>query len=139
VSGHRDDGLATPVEMMFLIFFALCSTALIGYLGRLHAAGVQVTTVAQSAARVASLESDPVSAGVEATRLVRQSELASRCSGAPRARVTWKPSRLGTWQGGSVTVVVSCAVRNRALSGVWSPGVHTVVMSDTQPIDRYHR
>ncbi|MEI8238070.1 MAG: hypothetical protein WCI22_01510 [Actinomycetota bacterium] len=136
---HPDNGFATPVEMMFLVVFAVLAMVFLGFLGRLHAAGVQVTTVAQSAARAASLESGPIAARAAADSAVTTSALATRCSGTPRARMSWSPSPLGTWQGGSVTISVSCALHTRALTGLWSPGVHTVTMSDTQPIDRYHR
>jgi hypothetical protein len=136
---HRDEGFATPVEMMFLVVFTVLAVMFLGFLGRLHSAGVQVTSVAQSAARAASMEGGPVAARSSAQRVVIGSPLSSRCSAAPRTRVVWSPSSIGTWQGGSVTVTVSCNIRNRALTGLWSPGVRTVSMSDTQPIDRYHR
>jgi len=136
---RRDDGFATPVEMMGLVLFGLLATMFLGYLGRLHAAGVEVTSTARSAARAASLVSGPNAATAEATHVVATSPLVRRCGGGTRTRVVWAPSSLGTWQGGSVTVTVVCTIRNRSLSGVWAPGMRTVSMSDTQPIDRYHR
>ena len=53
--------------------------------------------------------------------------------------MSWDPSELGTWQGGTVTVAVSCTVSNQALTGVWTPGERTVTVSDTQVIERFRR
>ena len=140
VSGWRgEDGVATPVEMMYLLIFCMVAVVFLGFVGRLHAAGVQVTNTAQAAARAASIAPDPAAAQQAATTAVASSSLAGRCQGGGQVRLTWAPSPTGTWQGGSVTVQVSCTVRNQALTGFWSPGVRTVVMRDTQPIDRYQR
>lgn len=134
-----DDGVVTPVEMMYLLVFCLLAVAFLGFLGRLHATGVQVTNVAQSAARAASQAPTPAAARDAALDNVTRSALRSRCVGSPRAVTTWTPSSTGAWQGGSVTVVVSCRVRNQALTGFWSPGTRVVTMRDTQPVDRYRR
>ncbi|MFZ9629597.1 MAG: hypothetical protein ACO3C1_09645 [Ilumatobacteraceae bacterium] len=128
-----------PVEMMYLLVFCLLALALLTYVGRLHAAGVEVTNTAQSAARAASQERGSTTALVAARRVALAGPLATRCAGGPRVSMTWSPSAIGTWQGGSVTVAVSCSIANAALSGVWSPGVRVVTMRDTQPIDRYKR
>lgn len=136
---REEDGIATPVEMMYLVIFCLVAVVFLGFVGRLHAAGVQVTNGAQTAARAASIAPDPVAAQRAAVAAVTTSTLASRCVGGPSVQLTWVPSPAGTWQGGSVTVQVSCVVRNQALTGVWSPGSRTVVMRDTQPVDRYQR
>lgn len=134
-----DEGVATPVEMMYLIVFCFVVVVFLGFVGRLHAAGVQVGNAAQSAARSASMAADPASAELAANDAVAVYGLQSRCSGGAQVEMTWEPSAAGSWQGGSVTVQVSCTVRNQTLTGVWSPGSRTVVMSDTQPIDRYQR
>jgi Flp pilus assembly protein TadG len=136
---HDDDGVVTPVETMYLLVFCLLAVAFLGFLGRLHATGVQVTNAAQSAARAASQAATPSAARVAATGSVARSALRTRCVGSPRAVTTWAPSSTGAWQGGSVTVVVSCRVRNQALTGIWSPGTRVVTMRDTQPVDRYRR
>ena len=134
-----DDGVATPGEMMYLLVFCMVAVLFIGYLGRLHTAGVQVTNAAQAAARAASLASNPAD-GLEAAQdSVDTRALRRRCRGGADVDVTWVPSPTGSWQGGSVTVRVTCVVRNSSLAGVWVPGRRTVVVSDTQPIDRYHR
>lgn len=134
-----EDGIATPVEMMYLLIFCLVAVVFLGFVGRLHAAGVQVTNGAQAAARAASIAADPTAAQQAAVDAVATSALAGRCVGGPSVRLTWVPSSAGTWQGGSVTVQVSCIVRNQSLTGVWSPGSRTVTMRDTQPVDRYQR
>jgi Flp pilus assembly protein TadG len=136
---RSEDGVATPVEMMYLLIFCIVAVVFLGFVGRLHAAGVQVTNTAQSAARAASIAPDPVTAQQAANAAVAASSLAGRCQGGGQVRLTWAPSSIGTWQGGSVTVQVSCTVRNQSLTGVWAPGVRTVIMRDTQPIDRYQR
>lgn len=134
-----DDGIATPVEMMYLLIFCLVAVLFIGFLGRLQAAGVEVTNTAQAAARVASQAPNSALAQQAAEDLVAASSLTARCAGGALVSVTWTPSSSGAWQGGSVTTRVSCTVNNRSLTGVWAPGSRTVTMSDTQPIDRYQR
>ena len=137
--GDRDAGVATPVEMMYLVVFCLLAVLFMGFVGRLHAAGVEVANAAQSAARAASMAPTPQAAGAAARSSVAASPLRDRCSGGPRVTTDWSPSPAGTWQGGAVTVVVSCAVPNHTLTGVWSSGSRTVRMRDTQPVDRYQR
>ena len=134
-----DAGVATPVEMMYLLVFCLVAVVFLGFVGRLHAAGVQVANAAQGAARSASMAPDPTTALVAALEAVDGYGLQSRCTGGPTVVMSWNPSLAGSWQGGSVTVQVSCTVRNQSLTGVWSPGSRTVAMTDTQPIDRYQR
>ena len=134
-----DSGVATPVEMMYLLVFCLVIVVFLGFVGRLHAAGVQVANAAQSAARSASMAPGPTAAQEAALEAVNVYGLQSRCTGGPTVVMSWDPSRSGSWQGGSVTVSVSCTVRNESLTGVWSPGSRTVAMTDTQPIDRYQR
>jgi Flp pilus assembly protein TadG len=139
-AGWRDEaGVATPVEMMYLLVFCIAAVLFLGFVGRLQAAGVQVTNTAQSAARAASQAPDSATAQVAAEEVVALSPLRTRCEGGADVIVTWVPSPVGAWQGGSVTVHVSCTVRNQALTGVWAPGAHTVTMDDTQPVDRYQR
>ncbi len=135
----RDRGVVTPVEMMFVLVFLLLSVAFLGFLGRLHAAGVQVTNTSQSAARAASLAGDPDEGRRLAQETVVASTLSTRCATTPIAELTWRPSTVGSWQGGSVTVTVTCVVGNGELSGIWTPGTRTLRASDTQPIDRYQR
>lgn len=135
---RADDGVATPVEMLGLLVFCLLAVAFLGYLGRLHATGVMVTTAAQSAARAASIEATPAAAQSAAMAAVTGS-LGDRCAGAPTMRMSWSAGPAGAWRGGSVTVQVSCTVPNRSLTPLWTPGVRTLVMSDTQPVDRYRR
>ncbi len=136
---HGESGLATPIEMMYLLIFCLVAVLFLGYVGRLHAAGVQVTNAAQSGARAASLTADPVAAQSAAEAAVNTRTWRQRCSGGTTVEVSWQPSASGVWQGGSVTVEVACTLSNQSLSGIWTPGARTVVMSDTQPIDRYRR
>jgi len=134
-----DAGVATPVEMMYLLVFCLVVVAFLGFVGRLHAAGVQVANAAQGAARSASMAPDQYTAQTAALEAVDVYGLQARCSGGPRVVMSWNPSPSGSWQGGSVTVQVICTVRNESLTGVWSPGSRTVAVTDTQPIDRYQR
>ncbi|MDO8362846.1 MAG: hypothetical protein Q7V88_08110 [Actinomycetota bacterium] len=134
-----EEGIATPVEMMYLLVFCIVAVLFLGFVGRLHAAGVEVTNTAQSAARAASQAAGPSEGRRAVADAVAASALARRCEGGPRTAMSWAPSATGSWQGGAVTVEVSCTVRNQTLTGVWSPGVRTVVMRDTQPIDRYQR
>src|SRR4051794_34191177 len=101
-SAH-DDGVATPVDMMFLLVFCLLAVAFLGFVGRLHATGVEVTNAAQSAARAASMAANPASARALASDSVARSPLRARCVRAPRTTVSWRAASGGTWQGGAVT------------------------------------
>ena len=141
IESNRDGeaGLATPVEMMYLLVFCLVAVLFLGYVGRLHTAGVQVTNAAQSAARAASQAADPSAAERAASAAVNTRAMRQRCSGGTDVELSWEPSVSGIWQGGSVTVEVSCTLENKSLSGIWAPGTQTVVVRDTQPIDRYRR
>ncbi len=139
MQNERDRGVATPVEMMYLVVFCIVAVLFLGFVGRLHATGVEVTNTAQSAARAASLAPNPTAAQRAASDAVAGSALAQRCAGGASTDLTWEPSPTGSWQGGSVTVAVTCTVANRSLTGVWAPGDRTVRMSDTQPVDRYQR
>lgn len=139
VAWSDEEGIATPVEMMYLLVFCIVAVLFLGFVGRLQAAGVQVTNTAQSAARAASQAPDSAAARRAAETVVAQSALSTRCAGGAGVSVSWLPSATGAWQGGSVTVAVSCTVRNESLTGVWSPGARTVTMGDTQPVDRYRR
>ena len=135
--GARDRGAATPVEMMVVLLFCLMAVMFISFLGRLHAAGVEVTTVAQSAARAASLASGPTAARAAANEAVAVSVLATRCTDEPDVSLGWVRSDAGTWRGGSVTVRVTCVMANSSLASLWVPGNRTVRVSDTQRIDVY--
>lgn len=134
-----DAGVATPVEMMYLLVFCLVVVVFLGFVGRLHAAGVQVANAAQTAARSASMAPDPTTAQIAALEAIDVLGLQSRCTGGPTVVMSWDPAPSGSWQGGSVTVRVRCIVRNQSLTGVWSPGSRIVEVADTQPIDRYQR
>ena len=135
----RDRGVVGSVEMMYLLVFCLVAVFFLGYVGRRHAAGVEVTNAAQSAARAASQASSESTARLAARASVSNGPLRTRCAQGTTVDVSWVPSSVGTWQGGSVTVEVRCTVVSAALSGVWTPGSRTITMRDTQPIDRYKR
>lgn len=139
VRSMRDRGMVTSVELMYVLAACVMALLFLGYLGRLHAAGIQVTNTSQAAARAASIAAGPSEAAAVAQQVTASSSLRSRCATPPVASMTWRPSVTGEWRGGSVTVRVTCTVRNQTLSGVWSPGARTLVASDTQPIDRYRR
>ena len=139
VARNGDSGVATPIEMLFMVIATLAALVFLSFLGRLHAAAVEVTNVAQAAARAASLEPDASSAERAALDMVEGSSLRGRCAGGAHALLSWSPSSTGEWRGGSVTVTVQCRVRLQSLTTLWVPGAHDVVMSDTQPVDRYQR
>lgn len=136
---HDDHGIVTIVEVLYLVIFCLAALVFIGFAGRLHAAGIEVANTSQTAARAASLAPNSAAAVSAAQQAVDESSLAARCSGGPTATVSWAPSPVGTWQGGSVSVRVTCTVANTSLTGVWAPGSRTIAASDSQPVDRYTR
>jgi Flp pilus assembly protein TadG len=137
---RRDVGAVTAVESMFVLAFLVVSLAFVTGVGRLHAAGVEVHDATSAAARTASMARNPSAGRDAALDAVASSSLARRCGGAPSVTFDWSPaSGLGTWQGGSVTVRVSCRVPVQQLSGMWTPGSTTVSSTVTHPIDRYQR
>ncbi|WP_420451773.1 hypothetical protein [Ilumatobacter sp.] len=136
---HRDAGFVTAIEVVYLGIAALVLVTFLGFLGRLSAAGVQVTNSAQDAARAAAIAGDPDEARAAAQTAVSRSGLPGRCQGDPTAAFSWQPSELGTWQGSVVTVTVSCTVSNQTLTGVWTPGSRTVSVSDSQIVERFRR
>ena len=136
---RRDAGVVTPVEMMYLLVFVVVATACITFLGRLHAASVEVNGVAQAAARAASMESTSQAGAAAARRTVAASTLPTRCASEPTAEIAWTPSPTGTWHGGAVRVQVRCTVTNTSLAGGLLPGARTISSADSQPIDRYQR
>ena len=136
---HRDAGFVGAVEVVYLGIAALVMVVFLGYLGRLSAAGVQVTNAAQDASRAASIAGDPEQARSAAEQAASRSGLAQRCIGDPSVSFAWEPSDLGTWQGALVTVTVSCTVANQSLTGIWTPGVRTVTVNDQQVVERFRR
>jgi hypothetical protein len=147
VTGHldrardhdRDRGMVTPVETMYLLVLAVAAVTLLGYLGRLHASGVEVSAAAQAAARAASLAPSSSAGAAAARATIRESTLRQRCAGGPHTEVSWVASPTGTWHGGAVTVTLRCTVSQASLAGIWAPGSRTFVVADTQPIDRFRR
>jgi len=135
----RDAGFITAVEMLSLLVFGLVALLFLGYLGRLHAAAIQIENTSQAAARAASLASDRSAAASAVESAIALSAIDARCGGAADASLTWSPSPTGSWQGGSVTVTIRCTIPNDELAGIWTPGDRTISASDTQPIDRYQR
>lgn len=135
----RDAGVVTPVELMYLVVFVVVATGCITFLGRMHAASVEVNGVAQAAARAASMESSSRAGTAAARRTVESSMLSTRCTSTPSVDITWSPSARGTWHGGAVRVRVQCTVTNASLAGGLLPGTRTLSGTDSQPIDRYQR
>jgi hypothetical protein len=125
--------------MMYLLVFVVVATACITFLGRLHAASVEVNGVAQAAARAASMESTSQAGAAAARRTVAASTLPTRCASEPTAEIAWTPSPTVTWHGGAVRVQVRCTVTNTSLAGGLLPGARTISGADSQPIDRYQR
>lgn len=136
---ERDAGFVSAVEVVYLGIAALVIVAFLGYLGRLSAAGVQVTNSAQDAARAAAIAGNPDEALAAAQAAVTRSGLPQRCTGQPTAVMSWQPSELNSWQGAVVTVTVSCTVANQSLTGIWTPGSRTVTVSDNQIVERFRR
>ena len=136
---HGDGGFVGAVEVVYLGIAALLMVVFVGFVGRLAASGVQVTNAAQDAARAASIAGTPDEAAAAATAAVGRSGLPQRCTAEPAVSFDWAPSDLGTWQGAVVTVSVSCTVANQSLTGIWTPGVRTVTVTDRQVVERFRR
>jgi Flp pilus assembly protein TadG len=133
----RDGGFVGAVEVVYFGIFVLLAVVFLGYLGRLATAGIQVTNAAQDAARAASLSDTPGQGEAAANAAVQRSGLPARCLGGADVAFSFIGSELGSWQGGVVTVTVTCVVSNQSLTGVWSPGTKTVSVSDRQVVERF--
>lgn len=138
-TNRLDRGVVTPIELMYVMIFALIVVAFLGYVGRTIAAGVQTTNAAQDAARAASIALDPDAGEAAARAAIGRSDLPATCAGTATADVSWVAGPEGAWQGGTVTVRITCQVTNASLTGVWTPGVRTLSVSDTQVVDRFRR
>ena len=138
-ASDRDSGFVSAVEIVFLGIVVFVGVVFLGFLGRLSAAGLEVTNVAQDAARAASQQRDAAAGRVAAIAAVDRSNLDQRCRTAPITTMTWEPESAGQWPGSIITVTVSCQVDNASLSGIWTPGNRTVAVSDAQIVDRFRR
>ena len=83
--GARDAGIVTPVETMYLLVLTVAAVAVIGFLGRLHAAGVETTAVAQAAAHNAELPLRVADDFLRATALALLDWAWQRIAAAPQA------------------------------------------------------
>lgn len=131
---RRDDGQSLGPELMLLLVVALAAWGFLSWLGRLNATAQDLENTAQSAARAASLESNPVDARASARRAVGASNLSTPCSAEPNVAMSWTPGPTGTWRGGAVTVTLTCSVENA--EPITSAG-RTISATDTQVIDRF--
>ena len=137
-AGERDDvGQALAVELLAVLPIFLGVLAAIVYVGHLTTTSAQVTNVAQSAAREASLASNEQDAVQRAIDAVQGSTLSASCRTPSTPVVTVHPGPAGSWRGGSVSVTVRCEVRNADLVSLWVPGTHTLSATDTQAVDGY--
>ena len=135
--GRDESGQAATIEVLLLLVVVLAGWFFLAYLGRLNAAGQNLENAAQSAARAASQTGDPTTAETAATDVLAVSNLDLPCTSRPAPDVTFHPGSDGGWRGGTVTVRLSCQVRNHTLGSVWTPGTRTITASDTQIIDRF--
>ncbi len=107
---RRDDGQSLGPELMLLLVVALAAWGFLSWLGRLNSTAQNLENTAQSAARAASQESNPIDARSAAGRSVGASNLSTPCTAEPALAMSWTPGPTGTWRGGSVTVTLTCSV-----------------------------
>lgn len=131
---RRDDGQSLGPELMLLLVVALAAWGFLSWLGRLNSTAQNLENTAQSAARAASQESNPIDARSAAGRSVGASNLSTPCTAEPALAMSWTPGPTGTWRGGSVTVTLTCSVDNT--EPIRSAG-RTISATDTQVIDRF--
>ena len=131
---RREDGQSLGPELMLLLVFALAAWGFLSWLGRLNATAQDLENTAQSAARAASQESNPVDGRAAAGRAVSASNLSTPCTAEPNVAMSWTPGPTGTWRGGAVTVRLTCSVDNA--EPITSAG-RTISATDTQVIDRF--
>lgn len=132
-----DEGVAEPIEMLFLFMFALGFMVFLGYLGRMNSAATSLSSASRAAARAASLGAGPSDGEAQAQSLLSRTSLAVPCHGRPDLTFTWAPSREGSWYGGSATVTLRCTIANQSLTGVLVPGDRTIVARATEVIDAF--
>ena len=131
---RRDDGQSLGPELMLLLVGALAAWGFLSWLGRLNSTAQDLENTAQSAARAASQEANPIDARAAAGRAVSASNLSTPCTAEPALAMSWTPGPTGTWRGGSVMVTLTCSVDNA--EPITSAG-RTISATDTQVIDRF--
>lgn len=130
---RRDDGQALGPELILLVIMAIVVWGALSWLGRLTQTAQSIENAAQSAARVASQQSDITEARAAADAALANSNIDS-CVTTPTVEVTWTPGPTGTWRGGSVTARVECTIDNT--EPLTSDG-RRIAAIDTQVIDRF--
>ena len=110
---RNDSGQSAGPEMMLVLVFALAAWGLLAWVGRLTSSSQDMANTAQSAARAASIASDPVAGRAAAQAAVDASDLPTPCADSPSVVMAWQAGDDGNWLGGSVTVTLSCHSRQR--------------------------
>ena len=130
---RRDDGQALGPELILLVIMAIVVWGALSWLGQLTQTAQSIENAAQSAARVASQQSDIDEARSAADSTIANSNIDS-CVTTPTVDLTWTPGPTGTWRGGSVTARVQCTINNT--EPLTSDG-RRIEAIDTQVIDRF--
>ena len=130
---RRDDGQALGPELILLVIMAIVVWGALSWLGRLTQTAQSIENAAQSAARVASQQSDIDEARSAAESTIANSNIDS-CVTTPTVELTWTPGPTGIWRGGSVTARVQCTINN---TGPLTNAGRRIEAVDTQVIDRF--
>ncbi len=130
---RRDEGQAMGPELILLVIMSIIVWGALSWLGRLTQTAQSIENAAQSAARVASQQSDIDEARRAAESTIANSNIDS-CVTTPTVELTWTPGPTGTWRGGSVTARVQCTISNT--EPLTSDG-RRIEAVDTQVIDRF--
>lgn len=130
---RRDDGQALGPELILLVIVAIVVWGALSWLGRLTQTAQSIENAAQSAARVASQQSDIDEARSAAQTSIANSNIDS-CVTTPTVELTWTPGPTGTWRGGSVTARVQCTINN---TEPFTSDGRRIEAIDTQVIDRF--
>ena len=136
--GRDDAGQELAVEVMVLLPLVLLAVLLVAWAGRYTTSRARLADVAAAAARAASLEADAGAGRSAAARLLAGSALPTSCAEVRQTVDVRGPAdHPASWRGATVTVTLSCTVRNTALAGVWAPGRSVLTGRSTHPVDPY--
>lgn len=130
---RRDDGQSLGPELVLLLVLALVVWGALSWLGRLTQTAQSIENAAQSAARVASQQTDADEARSAADTAIANSNIDS-CTTTPTVEISWAPGPTGTWRGGSVTARVQCTINN---TEPFTSEGKVISATDTQVIDRF--
>ena len=133
-----EGGQEMAVELMVLLPVTLFLVLLVAWAGRYTTSRARLADVAGAAARAATLATGPDTGRAAAQRIIDGSSLPQGCAAVTDViEVRGPADHPDSWRGATVTVTLTCTVRNTVLAGVWTPGTTQLRGRATHPVDPF--